>query len=919
MRWFKLFLVLSIVAIVEAAIMGIDYGQQYSKAVLLAPNINFDIVLNNEGKRKDLSGMCIRASSDGDGGLERVYGSSILSLLTRFPQSCVSDLKSLMGKEFDSQDVQQYIRNHFVQLRSDSNRRDSVLVDFIGSKKNSSYHFTPEEVMAMELNQIKDRANQMLNSLAKHSKLDDIIISIAPFASQETRQSYLDTLSLVGIKNVIGIVEDGTAVALNYVSNRKLADVDYDDIKRYSIVYDMGAGSTTATLFSITPFKGNKTIQVEIEALGFETSISGKALTDMVYDVLLGKFMDHFKVDLGDITPRISNRLRDSAEKTKTILSANSDYRVSLESIYNDHDFHCSISRDEIEEIANDLMPLITKPILSALKDADNLPILSLEAVILNGGSTRVPFVQKHLSVLLGGDGKIAKTVNTDESCALGVTFAGYLSKNPSASVKLVDKVFHNYQIKVDNTEDETLVFPKGSIVESKKDLNLGILKSDAVIDLYEDDCFIKSYVFEDLVKKSSKLSCGSKDEKVIIGTFSIDQNKIFDLEELNVKCTKTEKEEKTNNFFKNLMKKKDENEDVEEVEEEEDNDDIVAEEIDHNDSETEQPEFNGTSTNSSSSLKKPTIKRAKMRTIFIAKPRPKQARINPFSRSEKKEIESKLFQLDLKDKERAQVESIKNEVEASCYALRSKLDDLEDVLLEIMDEEELEGHREYVSELLEWLDFESSGTTFKAVNKHLKEVTHRLGFITDAERVKEVDLSLEGIHTTLSKALEMVNLSKEKTTDYEKNVTDFKTLYTEGGFDFETVENSFNHKHSCGEFFSKLNSYLKAQMKKLQALQAKLENTAEELSKKKLFELHNEFTEIADGLEKTLTTATDLHNKRVKYFFQRYDKFVERKKIKELRKLKEELLKSASEAPEKSSSDSEKSSSTSDAGHDEL
>lgn len=919
MKWFRLLIALAIVVLAQAAILGVDYGQQYNKAVLLAPNINFDIVLNNEGKRKDLSGMCVRP---GEHGMERVYGSSALSLLTRFPQSCVTDLKSLIGKEFESQDVQQYVRNHFVKLRSDSTRRDSVKIDFLGAKKNSSYHFTPEEVMAMELNQIKERADQMLNSLAKHSKLDDIVISIAPFSSQETRQAYIDALELVGIRNIIGLVEDGTAVALNYVSSRKLADVDYDDEKKYSIVYDMGAGSTTATLFSITPFKSNKTIQVEIEALGFETSISGKVLTEMVYDVLLGKFMDHFKVDFEQITPRISNRIRDAAEKAKTILSANTDYRVSLESIFDDRDFHSSISRDEIEEIANDLMPLITKPILSALQDAGNLPIQSLDAVILNGGSTRVPFVQKHLSVLLGGDEKIAKTVNTDESCALGVTFAGYLSKNPSASVKLVDKIFHNYQIKTGGTEDETLIFPKGTIADSTETLTLGPLESEFAIDLYEDDCLIKTYTFEDLEKKSSKLSCSSKEEKSIVGVFSVDHNKIFDLKELNIECTKveTEKKEEKSNFFKNLMKKKEQDEEDEEDEIVEEIDEEVDVDIPEADVE---PDSESSNTTNSTSTKKTKIKKIKLKLLNVSKPRPKQAGINPFSRTEKKEIASKLLQLDLRDKEKAQVESIKNEVEASCYALRSKIDDLEDALLELYTEEDLDGHRNYVSELLEWLDFESDGATLKEVKKHLKEVTERLTIITDAGRIKDVDLSSDNIYATIKKAQEMLTNTKELLTFQATNISDFKSLYTEEGFDFETVENSFNTKHGVGDLQTRLNKFFEAQVGKLQEIQSEAEGTIEDLSKQKLFEIYNGFTEVTDELEKTLKMARDIHKKRVRYFNQRYDKFLERKKLKELKKLKEELLKSASESVSASESDSSsdkpKSSSTSNAGHDEL
>ena len=152
----RLFLTLAcILSSVFSAIVGIDYGQQFTKAVLLAPGIPFELVLTDEGKRKDLSGICIRKELNG--GLERSYGSQMGSLMTRFPQNTVLDLKQLIGKSFDDPATEKYLRTHFgIKLVADDSRNNAIKFDL--GLENSTYQFSVEELLAMSLNEIKARA-----------------------------------------------------------------------------------------------------------------------------------------------------------------------------------------------------------------------------------------------------------------------------------------------------------------------------------------------------------------------------------------------------------------------------------------------------------------------------------------------------------------------------------------------------------------------------------------------------------------------------------------------------------------------------------------------------------------------------------------------------------------------------------------
>ncbi|CAI5756388.1 unnamed protein product [Candida verbasci] len=451
-----------LVSLVIGAILGIDYGQQFTKSVLLAPNIKFEMVLTDEGKRKDLSGICIK--QDGED-VERIFGSHMSNLITRFPSQSILDLKLLLGKSID--DIDHYLKSHFIKLSNNS--RNSIDVD-LGL---SNYTFSVEELFAMYLNDIKKRAIKDLKN-QKTAQVLDTVISIPPFASQATRQAYLDSLSLANLK-VLGLVDEGTAVALNFASKKEVEE-------GYHLIYDVGAGYTTATLFSIGQ-------NLTIESIGYDEKFGGRFLTESIYSKFIQDFPENDK---------IKARIWELSEKAKIILSANSEFKSSLEIDDKEYKFH--ITRDEFEELNSDLMENIVKPIENALRDA-NVNAEDVNSVILNGGSTRVPFIQKHVASLM----KLSKSVNTDESCALGTTLQGLKLKTGS---EIIERNFHNYEYKID---DEIIVlFPKGS---TNKTASVNFT-SDS-ISLLQDGELIKTYKFN---------------KGKYTGVFTIDDNKIFDV-----------------------------------------------------------------------------------------------------------------------------------------------------------------------------------------------------------------------------------------------------------------------------------------------------------------------------------------------------------------------------------------------------
>ena len=116
-----------------------------------------------------------------------------------------------------------------------------------------------------------------------------------PFCVPSCQTSLFGLLGVGQLFNVLGLVEEGTSVALNYI-NKKLDKDLYDNVKHYYLIYDVGAGYTTTTLFSFTPKSIGQSV-LEIESIGYDEMLGGKTLTNSAYSLVLEKFLNQFNLE----------------------------------------------------------------------------------------------------------------------------------------------------------------------------------------------------------------------------------------------------------------------------------------------------------------------------------------------------------------------------------------------------------------------------------------------------------------------------------------------------------------------------------------------------------------------------------------------------------------------------------------------
>lgn len=428
-----------------SAVLGIDFGTEYIKATLVKPGVPLDIVLTKDSRRKETAAVAFKPdkSSQSGGFPERIYGSDAVALAARFPGDVYLNLKALLGLPATNSKVEEYAAQHpALKIEGDKTRKTVAFRS--GAFGDDEEPWLVEEILAMELQSIKRNADAVAG---KGSSVKDVVITIPPYFSLEERKSIELAADLAGLR-VLSLISDGLAVGLNYATSRTFPSVTQGGKPEHHLVFDMGAGSTKATLLRFQARtvkdvgKFNKTIQ-EVEALatGWDRTLGGDALNAVIVDDMVEQFVAANGAKAPSLTPesvkghgRASSKLWKEAERVRHVLSANTETQASFEGLYDDIDFRYKLTRTEFEKLSESFTSRVRPPIEAAV-DKAGLEIEDLDSIILHGGAVRTPFIQKELEVIIGSPEKLRSNVNADEAAAFGAGFKA-AGLSPSFRVK---------------------------------------------------------------------------------------------------------------------------------------------------------------------------------------------------------------------------------------------------------------------------------------------------------------------------------------------------------------------------------------------------------------------------------------------------------------------------------------------------
>lgn len=445
-----LFIAFASTASAASAVLGIDFGGAYIKAAIVKPGVPLDIVPTKDSKRKEASVVGFKPVSGSalefGSYPERLYGGDALALGGRFPGDVFTNLKSLLGLvpgDYASSMISKYQARH-PAIKAKAEKEKGTVVFDSSAFSSSEEPWSVEELLAMELKNIRRNAEAMSG---KGSSVTDAVITIPIHYTADERRAIERAADLAGI-NVMGLVSDGLAVGIDYTVKRTFPSVSKGEKPEIHMIFDMGAGSTTATIlkFQSKDVKDigrfNKTVQeVSVMGAGWDKTLGGDELNGLIVDYLVNTFVAKPEATKAGITAeevkghgRTASKLWREAERARMVLSANSDVRSSFEGLYKDIDFATKLTRAEFEQMAASHADRIQGPVQQAL-DAAKLTFKDLDSVILHGGAIRTPFVQKKLEALTGKNTEVRGNVNSDESAAHGAAFKA-AGLSPSFRVK---------------------------------------------------------------------------------------------------------------------------------------------------------------------------------------------------------------------------------------------------------------------------------------------------------------------------------------------------------------------------------------------------------------------------------------------------------------------------------------------------
>jgi L1 cell adhesion molecule like protein len=320
------------------------------------------------------------------------------------PANTIFDIKRLIGRRFEDETVKKDIESWpFKVVERDGN--PFVQVEYLGETKT----FSPQEISAMVLGKMKEVAEIKLGK-----KVEKAVITVPAYFNDNQRQATKDAGSISGL-NVLRIINEPTAAAIAYGLGSGKSEKE-----RNVLIYDLGGGTFDVSLLHI---QGGV---FTVKATAGDTHLGGQDFDTALLDHFKKEFQRKSKKDIsGDA--RALRRLRTACERAKRTLSSASNTTVEIDSLFEGEDFQASITRARFEELNSKSFSGTLQPVEQVMKDS-NLDKSKVDEIVLVGGSTRIPKIQKLLSDFFNGK-KLEKSINPDEAVAYGAAVqAGILS-----------------------------------------------------------------------------------------------------------------------------------------------------------------------------------------------------------------------------------------------------------------------------------------------------------------------------------------------------------------------------------------------------------------------------------------------------------------------------------------------------------
>jgi len=385
-------------------IIGIDLGTTNS-CVAIMEGGDPVVIANKEGSRTTPSTVGFTESG------ERLVGQTAKRQAVTNPENTVFGVKRLIGRKYDSPEIQKDIKVLPYKITKASNGDAHISI--------RGKDYSPAEISAMILQKMKETAEDYLGQ-----KVSEAIITVPAYFNDSQRQATKDAGRIAGLK-VERIINEPTAASLAFGMDKKQ--------EQKIAVFDLGGGT-----FDISVLEIGEGV-FEVKSTNGNTHLGGEDFDLLIIDYLANEFKKDQGIDLRSDKMALQ-RLKEGAEKAKIELSGSMETDINLPFITADASgpkhLNIKLTRAKLEALVDGLIEKIVEPCSIALKDAGLKPS-DIHEVMLVGGMTRMPKVQEKVKEIFGKEPN--KGVNPDEVVAVGAAIQGGVLKGDVKDVLLLD------------------------------------------------------------------------------------------------------------------------------------------------------------------------------------------------------------------------------------------------------------------------------------------------------------------------------------------------------------------------------------------------------------------------------------------------------------------------------------------------
>lgn len=382
--------------------IGIDLGTTNSCVSVVEGN-NVTIIPNSEGGRTTPSVVAFTKTN------ERLIGDTAKRQAVTNPKNTIFSIKRFMGRRYNE------ISSELKNITYDVIEDNGLPKININGKK-----YTPQEISAMILQKMKKTAEDFIGET-----ITDAVITVPAYFNDSQRQATKEAGEIAGL-NVKRIINEPTAAALAYGLDKK-------DKNKIVAVYDLGGGTMDISILEI----GDGVF--EVKSTNGDGHLGGDDFDHILIEYLINEFKKKEGIDLSKDVIALQ-RLKDAAETAKKSLSSNTQTEVNLPYISATAEgpkfLLETITRAKFETLISDLVERTIEPCRRAIKDA-NIDVSNIDEVILVGGSTRIPIIQKRVKEFFGKEPN--KSVNPDEVVSMGAAIQGAVLSGDVQDVLLLD------------------------------------------------------------------------------------------------------------------------------------------------------------------------------------------------------------------------------------------------------------------------------------------------------------------------------------------------------------------------------------------------------------------------------------------------------------------------------------------------